>query len=135
VRDYFDPVWPLINLLAASAAFRSLAFDLDRCLRKYKTNNPKFVAILNERSKAGDVTHAPRVATTSAWRCGTRRIAPRHHEGLRLWLGEMKEEKEGEAEEEEEEGGPLNSGGPASAMPAPWPKRQAEERLCESGSE
>jgi hypothetical protein len=84
--------------LAASAASRSLAFDLDRCLRKYKTNNPEFAEILNERSKADDVTHAPGVATTGAWRCGTRRIAPGHHEELRLWLGEMKEEEEGEVE-------------------------------------
>ena len=33
-------IWSLINLLAASAASRSLAFDLDRCLRKYKINSP-----------------------------------------------------------------------------------------------
>ena len=72
-------------------------------MRKYKINNPKFAEILNERSKADDVTHAPGVATTSAWRCGTRRIALKHHEELRLWLGEMKEEEEGEVEEEEEE--------------------------------
>jgi hypothetical protein len=73
-------------------------------LRNYKINNPKFAEVLNERSKADDVIHAPGVATTSAWRCGTRRIAPGYHEGLRLWLGEMKEEEEGEVEEEEEEG-------------------------------
>jgi hypothetical protein len=58
--------WSLINLLAASVASRSRAFDLDRCLRKYKINNPKSAEILNERSKADDVTHAPGVATTSA---------------------------------------------------------------------
>jgi hypothetical protein len=75
-------------------------------LRNYKINSPKFAEILNERSKADDViTHAPGVATTSAWRCGTRRIAPKQHEELRLWLGEMKEEEEGEVEEEEEEEG------------------------------
>jgi hypothetical protein len=84
-------------------ASRSLAFDLDLCLRKYKINSPRSAEVLNERSKADDVTHAPGVATTSAWRCGTRRIAPKHHEGLRFWLGEMKEEEEGEVEEEEEE--------------------------------
>jgi hypothetical protein len=72
-------------------------------LRNYKINNPKFAEILNERSKADDVTHAPGVATTSAWRCGKRRIAQKHHEELRLWLGEKKEEEEGEVEEEEEE--------------------------------
>jgi hypothetical protein len=49
--------------LAASAASRSLAFDLDRCLRKYKINSPKFAEILNERSKADDAAHAPGVAT------------------------------------------------------------------------
>jgi hypothetical protein len=75
------------------------AFDLDRCLRKHKTNKPKFAEILNERSKADDVTHAPGVDTTSDWRCGIRRIALKHHEGLRLWLGEMKEEEEGEVED------------------------------------
>jgi hypothetical protein len=72
-------------------------------LRKYKINNPKFVKILNERSKTDDVTHAPGVATISAWRCEARRIAPRHHEGLRLWLGKMKEEEEGEEDGKEEE--------------------------------
>ena len=72
-------------------------------MRKYKINNPKFAEILNERSKSDDVTHAPGIATISAWRCGTRRIATKHHEGLWLWLGEMKEEEEGEEEEEEEE--------------------------------
>jgi hypothetical protein len=72
-------------------------------LRKYKINNPKFAEILIERPKAEDVTHAPGVATTSTWRCRARRIAPKHHEGLRLWLGEMKEEEEGEIEEEGEE--------------------------------
>ena len=159
-----------------------LAFDLNRCLRKYKINNRKFAEILNERSKSDDVTHAPGIATISAWRCGTRRIATKHHEGLRLWLGEMKKEEEGEEEEEEDEeeeeeqekstgdevaeivGGFLSEGGeeeearneqrkeaahrcsklpaganqikntafntlldsvgPASAIPSPWPKRQ-----------
>jgi hypothetical protein len=71
--------------------------------KNYKINSPKFAEILNERSKADDVTHAPGVATTSAWRCGKRRIAPKHHEELRLWLGEKKEEEEDEVEEEEEE--------------------------------
>jgi hypothetical protein len=30
-------------------------------------------------------------------------IAPKHHEELRLYLGEMEEEEEGEVEEEEQE--------------------------------
>jgi hypothetical protein len=72
-------------------------------LRKYKIYNSKLAVIPNERPKADDATYAPRAATISAWRCGTRRIAPKHHEGLRLWLGEMKEEEEGEVEEEEDE--------------------------------
>jgi hypothetical protein len=76
-------MWSLISLLAAGAASRSPAFDFDRCLRNYKINNPKFAGVLNERSKADDVTHAPGVATTSAWRCGKLRIAPEHHEELR----------------------------------------------------
>jgi hypothetical protein len=40
-------------------ASRSLAFDLDRCLRKYKINNPEFAEVLNERSKSDDVNTRP----------------------------------------------------------------------------
>jgi hypothetical protein len=72
-------------------------------LRKYKINSPKFAEILNKRSKSDGVIHAPGVATTSVLRCGTRRIAPKHHEELWLWLAGMKEGEEGEVEEEEEE--------------------------------
>ena len=54
----------------------------------------------------------------------TRRIAPKHHEGLRLWLGEIKAEEKGE-EEEEEEGEEQGGGGQGGGMDAKqllhWP--------------
>ena len=89
--------------MAASAASRSLAFDLDRCLRKYKINNPKFAEILNERSKADDVTTSPGRSLIGLWRQGNRLIVAKHHEGLELWLAEMKEDEEEEEEEDEDE--------------------------------
>ena len=37
------------------------------------------------------------------WRQGNRLIAAKHHEGLVLWLAEMKEDEEEEEDEEEDE--------------------------------
>jgi hypothetical protein len=59
VRDYFESIWPLINLLVTGSecGVSELAFDFDRCLRKYKINGPRCAEVLNESAQKVVTSH------------------------------------------------------------------------------
>ena len=94
---------PFNEQIGSDCGLSELAFALDRCLDKFKISNSRFATILSERSIKDGVTTSPGRSLIGLWRQGNRLIVAKHHEGLKLWLAEMKEDEEEEEDEEEDE--------------------------------